>query len=72
MERARHLLEEYELPGRDLYDLPTSPDTLEGARLKVKYCQIMRELVGRLNPKLLMSDWGPSDLRLAALSAQAK
>jgi hypothetical protein len=38
----------------------------------VKYCEIMRELVGRLNPKLRMSDWGPSDLRLPALSIQTK
>jgi hypothetical protein len=41
---------------------------VEGARLKVKYCEIMRELVGRINPELRMSGWGPSDLRLPAES----
>lgn len=39
---------------------------VEGARLKVKYCQIMKELVGRVNPRLKMSERGPSDLCLPA------
>ncbi|HVP19260.1 MAG TPA: hypothetical protein VMU36_09710 [Spirochaetia bacterium] len=39
---------------------------VEGARLKVKYCQIMKELVGRVNPRLKMSGRGPCDLRLPA------
>jgi len=39
---------------------------VDGARLKVKYCQIMKELVGRVNPRLRMSARGPSDLRLPA------
>ena len=39
---------------------------VDGARLKVKYCEIMRELVGRLNPGLRMSGRGPADLRLPA------
>jgi len=41
---------------------------VDGARLKVKYCEIMKELVGRLNPRLRMSDRGPADLRLPVLS----
>ena len=45
---------------------------VDGARLKVKYCEIMKELVGRLNPRLRMSDWGPADLRLPALPRSAE
>jgi hypothetical protein len=41
----------------------------EGARIKVKYCEIMQELVGRLNPALRMSSRGPADLRLPAIHA---
>lgn len=37
---------------------------VDGARLKVKYCEIMKELAGRVNPRLRMSARGPSDLRL--------
>jgi len=37
---------------------------VDGARLKVKYCEIMRELVARLNPDLRMSGFGPADLRI--------
>ncbi|HET6452295.1 MAG TPA: hypothetical protein VFI08_13335 [Spirochaetia bacterium] len=39
---------------------------VDGARLKVKYCEIMNELVGRLNPGLRMSAVGPADLKLPA------
>ncbi len=39
---------------------------VDGARLKVKYCEIMKELVGRLNPQLRMLGWGPADLRIPA------
>ena len=37
---------------------------VDGARLKVKYNEIMKELVGRLDPELKMSGWGPADLHL--------
>jgi len=37
---------------------------VEGARLKVKYCEVMKELVGRVNPALKMSARGPADLRV--------
>ncbi len=42
---------------------------VDGARTKVKYCEIMRELVGRMNPGLRMSGFGPSDLRLPVVVA---
>ncbi len=42
---------------------------VEGARTKVKYCEIMQELVKRLNPSLRMSGRGPADLRLPVAPA---
>jgi len=41
---------------------------VEGARLKVKYNEIMKELVERLDPELKMSGWGPSDLHLPVVA----
>jgi hypothetical protein len=35
-----------------------------GVREKVKYCEIMQELVTRRNPSLKLSSQGPSDLRI--------
>jgi hypothetical protein len=36
----------------------------ENARTKVKYCEIIREIVTKQNPELVLSEMGPSDLRL--------
>lgn len=40
------------------------PSSCETAREKVKYCQIIQELVGSINPKLKLSRQGPKDLRI--------
>ncbi len=37
---------------------------VENARMKVKYCDIMRELIGRRNPSLKLSSQNPADLRI--------
>ena len=37
---------------------------VEGARVKVKYCVIMQELIAGLNPELKLSGRAPKDLRL--------
>jgi len=36
----------------------------EAAREKVKYCQIMQELIDKLHPELRLSEQGPEDLRV--------
>jgi len=35
---------------------------IEGARGKVKFCEIMRELIEKINPELKLSEQGPADL----------
>jgi hypothetical protein len=37
---------------------------VENARQKVKYCEILREIIGDTNPELKLSEQGPSDLRI--------
>ena len=37
---------------------------VENARMKVKYCDIMREIISRRDPSLILSEQGPDDLRV--------
>ena len=37
---------------------------VEGARGKVKFCEIMRELIEKINPELKLSEQGPADLAI--------
>jgi len=37
---------------------------IENAKTKVKYCEIMRELISKQNPELILSEQGPKDLRI--------
>jgi hypothetical protein len=39
----------------------------KAARDKVKYCQIMQEIIPTINPELVHSAEGPDDLRLGAV-----
>jgi len=37
---------------------------VENAKTKVQYCEIMRELINKQNPDLVLSEQGPEDLRI--------
>jgi len=37
---------------------------VEGAREKVKFCEIMQELIEKINPELKLSEQGPADLAI--------